>query len=84
MSTTPLLHTLRGRLTASGTNAPELFPGDGPVILALPYYIDRALYESDFWTAEPGFYAEPARVTLYRSGLPPIAIERPFKDLSNF
>ncbi len=54
------------------------------MILALPYYIDDALYKSDFWTAEPGFYAEPVCVTLYRNGLPSIAVERPFKDFSNF
>jgi hypothetical protein len=74
----------RGFFRVSGERAPELFPGDQPEVLALPYHVDDAIYHGDRRTAGPSVYGELVRVTLYRPGLASVGIERPFKDFSNF
>jgi hypothetical protein len=74
----------RGFFRISGERAPELFPGDEPEVLALPYHVDDAIYHGDHSTAKSAVYAELVRVTLYRPGLPPLSVERPFEDFSNF
>ncbi len=74
----------RAFFRASGNRAPELFPGDAPVLLTIPYYVDDEMYWNRSGTIETYAYTQPVRVTLYRNGLPPVAVERPFQDLSNF
>lgn len=69
---------------ASGASAPEVFPGDAEAVLTLRYYVDDALYWEDERAPEHKTYAQPVRVTLHRPGLPPLTLEKPFEELSNF
>jgi hypothetical protein len=53
-------------------------------VLAVPYFVDDTIYGSGRRTPGPPVYDEPVRVTLYRRGLPPLVIERVFREFSNF
>jgi hypothetical protein len=69
---------------ASDANAPELFPGDSFAVLTIPYFVDDDIFWNHRRRPEDHAYKQPVRVTLYRSGLPPLVVERPFELLSNF
>lgn len=59
---------------ASGAAAPELFPGDEETVIRLPYYVDDEMFWNHGGASENPF-SELLRTTLYRSELPPIAVE---------
>jgi hypothetical protein len=74
----------RAFFRASGAAAPELFPGDASAVLTIPYYVDDDMFWNPRGTGNDHAYGQLVRVTLYRVGLPPIAVEKYFKELSNF
>jgi hypothetical protein len=57
----------------------ELYPGDSVELLAIPYYVDHAI----FWS-RGGVFPEIVRATLYRPSLRPMNLERAFQGLQNF
>lgn len=69
---------------ASCPQAPELFPGDAPVVLRIPYYVDDEMFWSHRDTPDLHAYNQPVRITLYRSSLKPLTVELRFEQLSNF
>ena len=60
----------------------ELFPGDGAPALAIPYFVDDQLFYNIH--NAPHVFKELVTATLYRPGLPPISVERPFEELQIF
>jgi hypothetical protein len=73
----------RAFFRASGNATPELFPGDAEPVITLPYYVDDDIFWNHY-RSEGHTFAEAVRVTLHRTGLPPITVELPFKALQNF
>lgn len=59
--------------------AQSIFPGDENSVIELPYYMDYKL----FW-GRGNLLSSTVRATLYRKGLRPLAIERPFGELQCF
>jgi hypothetical protein len=74
----------RAFFRASGPQTPDLFPGDAPAVLSIPYYVDNEIYWNDRGTQDDHAYKQTVRVTLYRAGLKPLQVELPFEALSNF
>lgn len=64
---------------ASDTVAHEIYPGDGRLVMAIPYYIDHRL----FWS-RGDLFDQPVKVTLYRRGFRPVTLERRFGDFQIF
>lgn len=64
---------------ASSNYAEEIYPGDTKVVLSIPYYLDKRLFLN-----QGDLFAQPVKVTLYRRGFAPVALERRFEDFQNF
>lgn len=56
-----------------------IFPGDEDSVIKLPYYMDHKLF-----SGRGNLLQSTVRATLYRSGLRPLTIERPFGELQCF
>lgn len=56
-----------------------IYPGDTRTIFTVNYYMDNDLFDH-----RGDLFQFPVRVRLYRNGLRPIALERPFDDLQFF
>lgn len=64
--------TLRGEDKA-------IFPGDEQTVIKLPYFLDQKVL-----AARGRLFEHPVRAKLYRNGLRPLAIEKPFNELQCF
>ncbi len=64
---------------ASTSAEPEVYPGDTKVIMSILYYLDRDL----FWN-RGDLFQQAVKVTLYRRGVAPFTLERPFEDFQIF
>ena len=56
-----------------------VYPGDSKVILDIPYYIN-----TDIYMDHGNLFDTPVRAVLYRTGLHPLIIEKPFGELQFF
>lgn len=64
---------------ASSNCVEEIYPGDTKLVLAIHYYLDKRLFLN-----RSDLFEQPVRVTLYRRGFAPVALERRFEDFQNF
>lgn len=72
------LYTRFFRSISAGTGD-TVCPGDTKLVILLNYFLDKAVYIN-----RGDLFSQPVRATLYRPGLPPVALERPFEDLQCF
>ncbi|HUU49631.1 MAG TPA: hypothetical protein VMW81_01575 [Nitrospinota bacterium] len=61
------------------TDGSTVYPGDSKVVLSIPYYIDTGIYMN-----RGNLFETPVRAILYRTGLQPLVIEKPFGELQFF
>lgn len=64
---------------ASSNYTEEIYPGDTTLVLSIPYYLDKSLFLS-----RSDLFEQPVKVTLYRRGFAPVALERRFEDFQVF
>jgi hypothetical protein len=85
----PQQHPLyvRGRSTphiaffrvAAGRNDSEIYPGDSKIVMSVPYFMDNEIFWNHEYVLE-----QPVKVTLYRRGVRPVALEPCFGDFQIF
>jgi hypothetical protein len=64
---------------ASNMGEPEVYPGDTKIVMSIPYHVDQEI----FWH-RGDLFQQIVKVTLYRRGFAPFALERPFGDFQIF